>query len=602
MKKILYTFFAALSLSATYSKAQSCNAISEFPFSESFETTSPTRACWTQNVVTGNQIQDQWLFIKGALNGSITSAHSGELNARMRQYAYTPQSVVKLITPKLDVTNVSTPTLSFFHAQEAWGLSQNELKIYYRLSETSSWILLKHYWSNTASWTKEIIPLPEKSAELQIAFEGIGNFGRTVVLDDVVVAENGGAASSCTPSTPSNQFENGNGDLNNLYVANDFSVSAYVDMTVRKVKLNVIEKGGVDNFDIDFYNSNGFGLPNIKIGSYSGLAASSKTDLHTTDTGYTFQENIIDLPTPMVLHGAASGQKIWIAIKAKGTNPDNNLFWEATSIINSANAAMGSVDGTVWTYHSGNFDGVFSLIGDCAPTDPTSAYCTPSAWYVVPITNVKLADMNHASQSTSTQTYEDYSSFKSNVTRGESYDLEIKSATFSEYKQNFTVFIDWNKNGKLNDDGEIYNAGSLSNSTGDDGQSIRYSLPIPLNAGLGDVRMRIVSEYQDYVTNPCNVFVQGQVEDYTLVIAKEQLSTSETNKKSFTIFPNPTDSKLFINAQKMIRSTELYSISGQKLISGSSKDLDLSGFPKGIYILKITFEDGTFSSEKVIRK
>ncbi|HMN25525.1 MAG TPA: choice-of-anchor J domain-containing protein, partial [Ignavibacteriaceae bacterium] len=270
MKKIIYSFFAVLGLCSNLSKAQTCNTISNFPFTETFEDNSTSRACWSQYLIQGSQQYDNWIFVKGALNGNVTTANSGELNARLRQYSGTPKSVVKLITPKFDLTSLSTPTLSFYHAQEAWGVSQNELKVYYRLSESSPWVLLKDYWTNVASWTKEIITLPEKSPELQIAFEGIGNFGRTIVLDDVTVSSSGGDVSSCLPSTPSNNFENGNGDLNQLYIANDFVISAFTDITVKKVKLNVIENGGVDNFDVTFYSSNNLGLPSSVIAYYNG--------------------------------------------------------------------------------------------------------------------------------------------------------------------------------------------------------------------------------------------------------------------------------------------------------------------------------------------
>ncbi|WP_313101783.1 GEVED domain-containing protein [Epilithonimonas sp.] len=605
MKKIFYSFCAISGLFTTLQlKAQSCSAIDQFPYTETFEDDSSTRSCWSQNAVVGNPEYDTWEFATGAVNGSVTQAHNGSKNARMRPWVYTPQSVIKLISPKLDVTALSTPTLSFYNAQEAWGISQNELKVYYRLSENSEWKLLEHYWSNIASWTKQVVSLPEKSTELQIAFEGINNFGRSVVVDDVMIANDGGdTSSSCTPSTPSNHFESGNGDLNALYIANDFTINAYTNLTINQVNLNIIEKGGVDNFDIVFYDSNGFGQPNAKLAEYTGLVASAKTDLNTTESGFTFQQNIIDLPTPAVLKGGANGQKIWMAIKAKGTVASNNLFWESTTVLNSASSSMASGDGVSWQYTDGDMDGVFSLVGECSPSDPTESYCTPSFWYVMPINNVKLADLDNPSSLTSTDVYEDFSSLRADVRRGESYDLEITSITYPQSTQNFTVFIDWNKNGKLNDEGEVYNVGTIYNSTGTDGQTAKFSLPIPLTSELGEVRMRIISEVQEYQTNPCNVMLQGQAEDYTLVVEKEQLSTSEINKAKTSVYPNPTDRILTIKSDKEVRSSELYNVTGQKVISTESKkEVDLLGIAKGIYILKINFKDGSHTSEKIIKK
>lgn len=603
MKRFFYSFFGLLTffLSTNSFAQSSCSTITEFPFSEGFEDDSTTRDCWTQDLVSGTEGQDYWIYATGALNGSITQAHSGTMNARARRYPYSDQSIVKLISPKMDISTLDTPTLTFYHAQEAWGIDQSELKVYYRLNANSSWILLKHYWSNISTWTQEIIELPEKSSELQIAFEATNNFGRSVVVDDVLVGNEAGETGSCMPSTPSNNYENGNGNLNELYIANDFTINAYINLNISQIKLNIIEMGGVENFDIVFYDSNDYGLPNEVIASFTGLTASSTTDLHTTDSGFTFQENIIDLPVTYVLKGGPSGKKIWLSVKAKGNETANNLFWEVTTIMNSSNTAMYSGDGITWNYINGEMDGVFTLIGTCEAGDPTEDYCEPGFWFVMPITSVTFSDLTNVSNADSTEGYENFSEYSANVNKGQTYTLEIESTTYTVGTQNFTVFIDWNQNGNLNDEGERYEVGTITNSNGQDGQKVEFPIEIPSTAALGNARMRIISEVYDYVSSACGVYSQGQAEDYTITVA-DALSTAENNSAEFSIYPNPTDAELFIKTNAKIKTSEVFNTAGQVVLKNNSKTLDLSSLSKGIYILKTTFENGTVKTQKIIKK
>jgi Secretion system C-terminal sorting domain len=83
------------------------------------------------------------------------------------------------------------------------------------------------------------------------------------------------------------------------------------------------------------------------------------------------------------------------------------------------------------------------------------------------------------------------------------------------------------------------------------------------------------------------------------------LGTSQNSlQNSLTIFPNPTNNLININANNMILQTEIYDVNG-RLIANSSHNsenviLDVSSLSNGIYMLKIATENGV-STQKVVK-
>jgi hypothetical protein len=158
--------------------------ITTFPFLETFEAASASRADWSQVIESGTS---NWTFATGAGSGTINSAYRGTLNARFTGSTY-DGFTTKLISPVLNISALPNPTLSFWYAQEFWSPDQNELKVYYRTSSGSAWTQIAHYTDNVSAWTNAILTLPNPSATYQIAFEGIDKYGYPNVLDDVLVS------------------------------------------------------------------------------------------------------------------------------------------------------------------------------------------------------------------------------------------------------------------------------------------------------------------------------------------------------------------------------------------------------------------------------
>ncbi len=161
------------------------NTINSFPFEESFENTSGTRDCWTNEYVAGEPTD--WKYITTNGNNSITP-RTGELMAQFKIESTT--EITKLVSPAMDLTSLTTPQLTFYFANTEWIGDVDELRVYYKTSAGGSWSQIgDSYTSEHTVWTQVILDLPNPSDDYYIAFEGKSNFARGVDVDDVMVAE-----------------------------------------------------------------------------------------------------------------------------------------------------------------------------------------------------------------------------------------------------------------------------------------------------------------------------------------------------------------------------------------------------------------------------
>ena len=160
-------------------------SVTTFPYMENFENGGDIPLCWTQEYVSGDNID--WQFITGNGGSNPSSAHSGTYNACLSDEDSDEDKTI-LITPTLDLSNFSTSQVSFWHTQEFWSPDQDELKVYYRVATDSAWVLLEAYTSDISSWTKDSLTLSNLTSTYQIGFEGNAMYGYGVCIDDVEVS------------------------------------------------------------------------------------------------------------------------------------------------------------------------------------------------------------------------------------------------------------------------------------------------------------------------------------------------------------------------------------------------------------------------------
>jgi len=159
-----------------------CAAVTAFPWTEGFEGASLPQ-CWSQAPATG---APNWTYLYGNGASNPTVPHTGSYNAVLKDASATSHRN-KLITKKLNLSLLGSPTLTFWHTQDAWSGDQDELRVYYRTAETEPWNLIQLYVSDVTTWTQRTLALPNPSATYQIAFEGDARYGYGVCIDDIGV-------------------------------------------------------------------------------------------------------------------------------------------------------------------------------------------------------------------------------------------------------------------------------------------------------------------------------------------------------------------------------------------------------------------------------
>jgi len=142
-------------------------------------------ASWVQEYASGQQA---WAVEPAATAQYPKGAYAGDYLVALRNKStQTQHYVTRLVSPVMDLSQTFQPILVFAHAQAQRSGDFDTLRVYYRTSEEVRWIQLAEYTDKISSWKLDTIQLPAKCATYQVAFEGIDNFGRGIVLDDIIV-------------------------------------------------------------------------------------------------------------------------------------------------------------------------------------------------------------------------------------------------------------------------------------------------------------------------------------------------------------------------------------------------------------------------------
>lgn len=132
------------------------------------------------------------------------------------------------------------------------------------------------------------------------------------------------------------------------------------------------------------------------------------------------------------------------------------------------------------------------------------------------IANVTVGPINNPSGSNN-----GYGNFTSNAVdfkRNSSYFISLAPGfSGTAYNEYFNIWIDYNQDGDFYDSGEhVFDADIASTS------KVTGSLFIPSTTMLGKTRMRVAMKYLE-TSDPCEIFADGEVEDYTINIIEKPL-------------------------------------------------------------------------------
>jgi len=286
------------------------------------------------------------------------------------------------------------------------------------------------------------------------------------------------------------------------------------------------------------------------------------------------------------------------------TSTTATLGWTAVTGAASYHLQWKATSATTWTTVTGLTGISYNLTGLTAGTSyqfevqticstSSSAYSSPDSFatsggaltYCASsgnttyeyIKTVVLGSINHTSSNDGG--YGNDTSVHTTLAAGSHTITLTPGFTGSSYVEYWTVYIDYNQNGVLNNTGEIV-------ATGSGRSAISRTFTVPTTAKNGATRMRIQLHYGSSSTNPCATLDYGDVQDYTVIITggtapvdgsptPDQPVTDESDQStavsdrsaSLKIIPNPVPGA--------IAPTAMY-----RLVSDgdvSLKVIDLSG-------------------------
>lgn len=172
---------------------------------------------------------------------------------------------------------------------------------------------------------------------------------------------------------------------------------------------------------------------------------------------------------------------------------------------------------------------------------PAVAYCTSSSnnsndEY---ISKVVFGSINNSSANTR---YSDYTNLSTDVTKGETYTLNLTKAwTGTVYNEAVRAWIDFNGDGDFDDAGEL-----ILNEPADKVANKSVNVAIPANAATGSTRMRIIISYNSGAA-ACGTYNYGETEDYTVNIVDSVSDTQAPSTPTSLAVSGKTTSSISLN-------------------------------------------------------
>ncbi|KZS38024.1 hypothetical protein AWE51_18435 [Aquimarina aggregata] len=227
------------------------------------------------------------------------------------------------------------------------------------------------------------------------------------------------------------------------------------------------------------------------------------------------------------------------------------------------------------------------------------SYCSASANNTSDeyISNVQIGTINNTSAAENGG-YSDFTSIATTLSKGVSNTITITPTwTGTVYREAYSVWIDYNRDGDFNDSGEQVWSKPASRTT-----PLSGNFTVPANALEGNTRMRVIMRY-NRIPSACGTFTYGEVEDYTITIATgataAQLVKSSVNENSIKIYPVPTKNVLNITLpNKGVYEYAIVDLLGKTATSGTfSNSINTQKLAAGTYILKVIAKEGTYTKQ-----
>ncbi len=243
-------------------------------------------------------------------------------------------------------------------------------------------------------------------------------------------------------------------------------------------------------------------------------------------------DGAIDVPQAALLSwsdagGTATDYHVEIATDAAfGNVVFSRTVSDVTSVI--INPVLSPSTTYYWRVRAGNACGQTSYSAARSFTTGVQfplPYCSVDFSYAVePITRVMFSGIDNHSPAAvdGSPAHEDFLAVPGgDIEAGQSYVLLVEGNTAGGYSTPVKAYFDWDRNGNF-EASEGHSIGTLTNSSGTDGQNVSATITVPPGMTEGNVRMRVIKKYSSEA-GPCNTVGWGQAEDYRLKVISDTI-------------------------------------------------------------------------------
>ncbi len=259
------------------------------------------------------------------------------------------------------------------------------------------------------------------------------------------------------------------------------------------------------------------------------------------------------------------------------------------------------------------------------PDNPSSNYCESEGstpWHEY-ISNVTFGAINNTSAK---EGHGDFTHLSTTITEGNSYPISIlPTLSYTHFDEYIRVWIDFNQDFDFTDAGEeVVAAISLAGIDGTAVPPVEATIEVPFGIPTGTCMMRVAMQRAAY-SNPCELFVNGEVEDYTIVLQSSEPGGFRNNggesenagqqihsESRLKVFPNPVRQQLWVDFSEFTETAirlELYNALGQLMVSQplavlpeDKISIDVYSFSPGLYWLSVLNEEGDRTTLEIIVK
>ncbi len=511
--------FKVLSLDSYAPELCDDAVINNFPHTESFENGLGE---WSQNQEDDG---DMFRFSGGTPSGTTgpNSASNGSF------YLYTEatedtdapdenlgnNATAILTSPCFDLSNATSATFNFDY--HMFGNNMGNLVVEVIDDESFTWTPLFTQNGSTGApqntWSSEsaaLTPYLNKTIKIRFVATTGNDFSSDIAIDNLeltaIIDDSVPPVASCQNITVSlgadgsvtilpSQIDNGSTDDNAI---SDLSLD-------------------IDTFDCSNIGNNTVTLTVTDSGNNSDSCTATVTVEPYITPPANLSASAIDATTAILTWDATVGSDYRLRFRESGTTSwtASNLTTNSLSLDSLTPEATYEVQvrancSTGNTPYSAivNFTTTAIMYCDAASADTSEEY----------ISNVTLYDGTNDiidnDSGANTLGYEDFTAINASIKQGATFSISItKEWPGTNYDEAIGVWIDYNRDGSFDGVNEevFIQAGNQITPV------IENNLTIPLDATLGETRMRVIMRYQ-VTPEACGNFDYGQVEDYTLTI------------------------------------------------------------------------------------